>query len=144
MAYPHSKQEIVFTATDGSHKFSATATGDKATWGPCYVPYIIRACSVALTTSGDNWGSMNVLFNHLDLSSGSTASEITTIIGNATDKSGHVIYKDGLNVEVKPGEEVVLNVSAAATSTSAGFRATLYVEPRWEVPGNNSEMRSTT
>ena len=144
MAYPHSKQEIVMTATDGSHKFTATAAAELSTWGPGYTPHVIRACTIELTTSGDDWQSAVWRFNHRDLSSGSTATTITTINGVATDKSGHVIYSEGLSVEIKPGEEVVLDVTTAATSTSAGFRATLYVEPRWEVPGNNAEMRATT
>lgn len=144
MAYPHSKQTIMMTSTAGSHKFTATAAAELSTWGPGYVPYIIRAVSIEPTTSGDNWGSAVWRFNHRDLSSGSTATTIATIIGVATDKVGHVIYKSGLEVEVKPGEEVVLDVTTAATSTSAGFRAILYVEPRWEEPGNNAEMRATT
>lgn len=139
MAYPHNKQHIMMT-TSG---ISATTSGDKASWSPGYMPMIVRAVGVTYTAGNTTAGGFSGLFNHLDLASGSTASAIGTLIGNATDKKGHVIYKDGLNVEIDPGQSVVFNVTKICSGV-CNVQPWLYVEPRWEQPGNDTGMRETT
>jgi len=139
MAYPNTQYEVLMTAT----AVSATATGDVGEWMPAYLPHVIRGVAIIPTTTGGTYGSLNVTFNHLDMASGSTASAIDVIYAVSSDKPGHVIYAK-TNVVINPGEKVVCNVSAAATSTAANFKAVLYVEPKWDVPGNNTGMRVTT
>lgn len=138
MAYTHSKTEVLMTAT----AVSATATGDVAKWSPGYMPHIIRAVSVMPTVNDTTLSGMVFNFNHLDLASGSTASAIGVLNGTATVIPGRGMYKDGLNVEVLPGEEVVLNVGTAKTNVNV--KAVIYVEPRWETPANQTNLVVTT
>lgn len=139
MAYPHSKQEILMTPT----AVSATATGDKAEWNPGYMPHIIRACVVMPTVSGTTISGMTFNFNHLSLVSGSTATAIATLFGTATVTPGRAMYKDDLNVEVLPGEQVVFNLGTGAAS-GVNVKAVIYVEPRWEQPANLTNLVQTT
>ena len=143
MAYPHDKQEVVFTTTAGSNVFSATTSGDKGYHPVLFVPHVVRACAVTPVNSGAVTSTLQVLFKHLSLASGSTASTIATINGIASDQSGDVIYKSGLNVTLQPGERVVLNVSQIVSGTS-NFSAVVYMEPKWEQPTNDASMRVTT
>ena len=143
MAYVHQKHQIVLTP-DAVSALTSGEVGQRFT--PGYIPYVIRAVSLIPTLSGVVYTSVQVDFKKIDLTSGSTASTFETIYGVATDKPGHVIYADGLDVEVGPGEAVFANLTVIATSTaSAGaFKVALYVEPRWETPANDSDMRETT
>ena len=57
--------------------------------------------------------------------------------------AGNVMYKDGLNVLVRPGQRVAFNVRTAVTGV-CGVRAFMWVEPSWEVPGNTTGVFTTT
>lgn len=84
-----------------------------------------------------------ILLRKVDLASGSTATTVATINTSSNDTTGDVIYKKNLNVEVLPGEVVFVNVPAVV-SGSLSFKASIYIEPRWEVQANVSDMRETT
>lgn len=138
MAYDHTQYEILMTATAAS----ATATGDIAKWSPGYVPHVIRAVAIIPTVSGVTLSGAVFNFNHLSLVSGSSATTIDTINGTATVTPGRVMYADGLNVKVSPGEEVICNVGTAKSALNV--KAVLFVEPKWEQPGNDTSMVETT
>lgn len=144
MAYTHTQHEVQFTTTAGGRTISATATGDKGEHMFGFVPHKIRAIAVMPLTSGSIYTSLQVSINHLDLASGSTASAIAVLNGSATDKPGHVIYKQGLDVTVNPGQKVVVNVSAAATDATADIAVSMFVEPLWQQPADDASMRATT
>lgn len=139
MAYPHTKQHILMT-TSG---ISATASGDQAKWSPGYMPMIIRAVGFTYTATGNTSSGLTTKFQHLDITSGSTASDIKELSGTSSDARGHTVFTNGLNVEIGPGEEVVFNISGAA-SGDCNVWPWLYVEPRWEQPANDTEMREVT
>lgn len=140
MAYPHLQQEIMMTAASGA---SATATGDIATWAPLYKPHIVRAVCIAPTVSGTTISGMVFNFNHLKpVSSGWSSSAIDVINGTSGGAAGSVMYADGLNVEINPGDLVVLNVGTAASGINV--RGTIFVEPRHEEPTNDTSMVVTT
>ncbi len=141
MAYTHSKYEVIMTNTASG--VSCTTSGDKAIWAPALVPHIIRAVAIVHRTSGTTPSGLSCVFNHLDLTSGSTASAIATLVGTSSDKSGHVVYKTVTSeVVVKPGESVVFNNSQIVSGV-CNVLPVLYVEPKWEEPANNTEMRVT-
>ena len=137
MAYSHAVHQILFPSG-----LSATASGDKANWVPGYVPYIIRAAGVVFTTSGATTSGAVIAFLHTNLASGSTASDLAVLNG-PSGIGGKVLYKDGLNVKVSPGQKVTLNVRTAVTGSLA-IRGFLFVEPAWDTPANNTNMVATT
>lgn len=140
MAYTHSKYEVMMSATG----LSATTSGVLAHWTPALVPHIIRGVAVSYTATGNTSSGLTAAFNHLDLTSGSTASAIGTLVGVSSDVAGHVVYKTVTSeVVVKPGETVQFDVTGAASGDCTVFPI-LYVEPKWEQPVNNSNMRATT
>lgn len=142
--YNHVQYEYIFTATNGAGDFSATATGIKSK--PFFVgavPMVIRSLNVLPLTSGADYSTAVIQIDKTNLASGSTASAVASVVMVATDKPGHVIFKDGLNVQVNPGEKVELRVSTAKTGTQQ-FAATMFVEPMWDNPRNRSTMRVTT
>ena len=142
MAYTHSKYEVLMDAASGPI-YSATASGDKANWSPGFMPHIVRAVAVIPTVSGTTLSGMVFNFNHLDLTSGSTASALAVINGTATVIPGRVMYKTvSGEVAVNPGEDVIFNVGTAKTAVN--IRAVLYVEPKWDSPGNQSNLVAST
>lgn len=139
MSYTHSKYEVLMTAT----AVSATATGDKAKWSPGFMPHIVRAVSVIPTVSGTTLSGMVFNFNHLDLTSGSTASALAVINGTATVTPGRAMYKTvSGEVAISPGEEVIFNVGTALTAVNV--KGVIYVEPKWDSPGNQSNLVAST
>lgn len=142
MAYTHSKYEVVLTnVTSG---LSCTTSGDKAAWGPGMVPHVVRGVGITFLTSGQTVSALSCSFNHLNQASGSTASAIATLVGTSSDKSGHVLYKTvTTEVTINPGESVVFNNSAVVSGV-CNVRPFVYVEPKWEQPGNITSMRQTT
>jgi len=123
---------------------SATTSGVVSYWAPTAVPHIIRSFGIAYTATGNTSSGLTVALQHLDLTSGSTASAIATLVGVSSDIAGHVVYKTVTSeVVVQPGERVQVDITGAA-SGDCSFHPVIYVEPKWEMPANNSNMRATT
>ena len=149
MAYQHNQHQILFASG-----MTATASGDKATWMPGYMPHYVRACGVIVTTSGSTTSGAVFSFIQKSLASGATASDVAVLtmtsggasgfaLPTAALIAGNVMYKDGLNVLVRPGQRVAFNVRTAVTGV-CGVRAFMWVEPSWEVPGNTTGVFTTT
>lgn len=149
MAYSHNQTQVLFASG-----MTATASGDKAYWAPGYMPHIVRAAGVIITTSGSTTSGAVIAFKHISIASGATASDLAVLTMTSGTSSGggtpttalvagNVMYKDGLNVKVNPGQKVVLNVRTAVTGV-CGIRGWLWVEPSWENPLNNTSMFFTT
>lgn len=140
MAYTHSKYEIMMTASS----LSATTSGVVARWAPGYIPHYVRAVGIVYTATGNTSSGLTAAFQHLDNTSGSTASAIGTLVGVASDVAGHVVYHTVTgDVLIQPGERVELDLTGAASGDCL-IIPILYVEPKWEQPANNSNMRATT
>lgn len=136
--YSQTQYEVLLTPTDAAVSDAGQAG---IVWAPGLVPHIIRGFSVMIMSGGADLAAP-IQLQHRNLTSGSTASNIATINLVATDNPGHVVYKENLNVEILPGHAVFAN----STDTNSGpfYRASIYVEPRWERPGNNVNMRAST
>lgn len=139
MAYTHSKYEVI-VAKDASLA-SAADVGD---WAPGYIPHIIRAVALVFTVVPQATGVMK-LDKRPAAGSDTSRGDGDVAVMNYTAAggvAGQVIYKNGLDVEIKPGEEVVAQITDA-TPTSGSAHIILYVEPRWETPANESDMTAT-
>lgn len=141
MAYPHQTQEIIMTPTAAS----VTASGQIGnTYEPGLYPQNVVGLAFIPTTSGQDYGPVAISLNIIDTTSGSTASTIDTINCATGDVVGSVIYAKGLNTTVSPGQRLLLNLDASVTATAAAGKVIVYVQPKWEEPGNNTDMRATT
>jgi hypothetical protein len=126
----------------GARIFVASVSGLKARWTPGYVPHIVRAVGVHVFVSGAMTVRPEVSFL-TNATPGATATTALTNITTATLATllqrGKVFYVDNLNTQVDPGSEVQVRITNAAT-IAAKLAFSIYVEPKWEVPANNSNM----
>ena len=149
MAYTHSKYEVQMmsnrTSTDvgeGTAQITVTGIAGIAQWTPGFMPHIIRAIAVSPLTTVLISGC-SLLFQVTGV--GSSAATIASFNFTSGDDAGSkVLFWDNLNQEVKPGEIVMASVSQlGGVVPGARVGITLYVEPRWETPANNANMRQT-
>lgn len=135
MAYTHSKYEVI--AARGA---DLAATGDEGDWAPGYIPHIIRAVVILITNTIGATGTISVDKRvTFGSDSGRLVGHVATIALTTAHVGGVAIYKDGLDVEILPGEQVMFDVTDAAASGDLADLI-LYVEPRWETPANISAM----
>lgn len=155
MAYTHSKYEILMTpmtpAVTGTAGGPTTAefvgvqfglTGVAAHWSPGYVPHIIRGAALVLRQKHTGDTNIRVGFD-IDITTPGTATRAFSIDVPSGGLIGAHYHRPTYIIEVKPGMEVQAKVTAAAT-VNAGGAIVLYVEPRWEDPGNVTTMFKTT
>ncbi len=145
MAYTHSKSEYLFQSTGTTGIINGLSATTQAYWAPGCVPHYVRRFAIAFTTSGMvTNSSLQVDLEIVDLTSGSTASNLLTIHGTASDVCGRVLYKDATsNLLVSPGAMLQVTVEEVSTATVCNFLAMMYLEPSWEEPGNNTDMVAT-
>lgn len=135
MAYTHSQYEVMM-----SNVAVVTSTGDKNQWGPGYVPHVLRAWAFLVTTQP------TVTAPQLDLdkqptagsASGRIADFVSPLKVPVTTVQGKIVYKDGIQAKVSPGEQLIYNITTAATAGAGSV--IIFVEPTWETPGNNVNM----
>ena len=159
MAYTHSKYEVQMVpqtpgvstgvATNMTATFNRlgtffSSTGAVGEWGPGMVPHLIKGVAVIRETGTVDDAVWNVRFQHIKGPT-NTATNIANIVMPTTVTSpGQAVYYVPTNeVEIKPGEYVRAVVTATPTYRTAG-KIMLYVEPRWEIPGNVTTMILTT
>ena len=146
MAYDHVKFEVdmVPNLVSGAlpqRGVDLSATGIAAEWSPGLQPYIILGAAVkpTLTTAETNPVHISI---RADISTPGTPTEILKIVLPTTLIGHKVVYKMATYlIEVKPGMLVQANVTTAGAQDG---HIKLYVQPRWERPGNLTGMLQTT
>jgi hypothetical protein len=137
MAYTHSKYEVIL-ARGADLNSVADVTG--AHWSPGYVPHRVRAVALAIDNAIGGAGVLKFdkrPTHGSDTDRGDGDVAVLTIPNSTA--GGIVLYKDGLNVLINPGEQVVAEVTDATAASDTGT-VIIYVEPVWERPGNNTSM----
>jgi len=138
MAYTHSQYEVMMT-----NVAVITSTGDKAQWAPGYVPHLLRAWAYITTTQATV--TPPVLAMDKQIAAGSATGRIASFVSPLKPLlaalAGSVCYKDGFQSKVSPGEQLVYNITTAATAGAGSV--SIFLEPTWEVPGNNTAMVAT-
>lgn len=129
--YTHTQYEVK-VADDAA----LDAAGDKGSLTPGYVPHIIRAVAVAPGAAVAGGAVVKV---DKRLSDGSRGDGDVAVVTLPASDLGDVIFVDDLNVEIKPGEEAVAEVTTAG-GVGEVADIVFYVEPRWELSGNNLSM----
>ncbi len=135
--------------TSGTATIDATSTGDKAIWGPVFVPHIVRAVAVSLNADP---GDAGVVKFDLRPTRGSDTSRTDGTVGTVSLATSHdftagstpaVIYHvPSSPVTVSPGQEVVCEVTDASANCSAVVVG-LWVEAIYDRPGNSTGMTAT-
>jgi hypothetical protein len=138
VAYDQTKYEIM-VGTDVDLN-SAADCGD---WAPGYIPHIVRAVAVVVTNTLGGAGVLKVDKRPTaGDDTGRGDGDIATVTLPNGTTAGSVIYVDGLNVRVDPGQEAVAEVTDV-TAASDTAHVILYVEPTWERPANNTAMAAS-
>lgn len=128
MSYAHQKHLTQAVA----QTFSA---GIKKTYSPGVTPQKLRSVAIVITTQ------MTVTPPVLSVkhrpTAGSAAGETvkTTLTVPLARLPGEVVYRKNLDILVKPGENIVFDVTVAATAGAADIVAEW--EPVWELLNNN-------
>ena len=137
MAYNHTQYEVQI-GTD----VDLNSAAQFGAWSPGLTPHIIRGIAVVVTeTAIGNECDVTIEYGTAGVAAGAgTTIDIITLPN--TTAAGQVIYKDGLNQKIAPGQEVLGVVTDAAAGSDTGH-VILLVEPQWESPGNNTSMTET-
>ena len=157
MAYTHSKYEVDMTpfipATGAGPTANAlgvniSVTGPNAEWAPGIVPHLIRGMTVMPLTGPVRSDPVHAKFRKAEVAGSAQATDWTNIgqvvlSTTVTTLGGGFYFIPTAHIEIKPGQSVQLHVTAAATA-GAYAKAVLYVEPRWEEPGNITGLNLTT
>lgn len=136
MAYTHTKLERQFT------NLAIDTAADAGYFSPGMVPHILRAVAVIITTATTVDATV-VTVDHRPTAGSDTARSAakSTINIPTAAAAGAVYYEDNLDWETAPGEELVIASDGGCTAGDASV--VLYLEPRWEVPGNLTNMIAT-
>lgn len=120
------------------------STADVGDWAPGFTPVIVRAVGLIVTNA---IGATGVLKFDKRPTAGSDSGrgdgDIAVLNLATTHAIGTVVYKDGLNIRLNPGEELVAEITDGAAASDTGH-IFIVVEPTWEVPQNNADMVETT
>jgi|TARA_Y100000310_G_scaffold238532_1_gene241926 hypothetical protein len=156
MAYTHSKYEVIMQPATVSQAAIATtlfgspidATGIQAYWACGYVPHLIRGFAVVRADTNAVSAAPNAVFTigfEANISSPSLVTRVATINvpAGASIAHGSCYYTPTYDIEMEPGMLMIARATAAATAAEKAA-IILYVEPRWEVPGNVTAMQLTT
>lgn len=150
MAYTHSKYEVEMlpmaaTTFPAANEFGVrlTVTTAAAKWGPGFVPHIIRGAAVIPLVTTALGNDASVVFE-ADISTPGTPTKMFNVnVPTAIRAHTSIYYRPTYLIELKPGMMAQARVTTAADA-AASAKIVLYVEPRWEEPGNITGMKQTT
>jgi hypothetical protein len=124
--------------------FLGGVTGTVAEWHPGFIPHQVIGVAYVQMTGQSNAAAIQMRFQHIK-GAASTVTNIATIhVPTTVTSLGRPnYYKVSGYVEIKPGEGVRVAVTLSPTAGVAGALK-LLVAPRWEEPGNVTNMVLTT
>ena len=111
------------------------ATGIKVRWTPGVQGATIRRWGLQLEAATSVTAAVVVLKKRP--TPGSATGEVTlqTLTLAAAEAAGNTVYGADLQSAILPGEQVIVEVTTAATG-GANTYAFMEIDPDWEVPGN--------
>jgi hypothetical protein len=136
MSYAHTKYEVIVVASGVLQTLA-----DKGSWAPGYVNHYVRAVSVLVTVT--TTGPSGVIKGDILQADGTTRGDGDGFVVTVPNLvAGKVVYKDNLNILLTPGMRLFTELTTATTAGSG--QVTLYVEPSWSNPRNNTAMVAST
>lgn len=136
MSYDHMMKDI--TVATGASTASLAVIG---TWTPGLFPVVLRGAALVFTTAAGAAG--NCAVKHRP-TAGSTSGETTLdniVFDGTIGAQGNVVYCWGLEKNVLPGEQIAFEIDDVAASGVVDLK--LAVQAKWEIPGNNTDMKLT-
>lgn len=116
-------------------------TGTVAEWAPGLIPYVLVGAAVVPTLTTAETNPVHIRFM-ADISTPGTPTEMFKIVLPTSILAHKVVYKKvTYGIELKPGMRVQADVTAAGAQQG---HIKLYLQPRWEQPGNLTGLLSTT
>lgn len=134
MAYPHTQHEVPLTAATGS----LASVASIATYRPGYMPFILRAVALVITTQPTTTAPEVTVWRRITVGSDTGRVSLGVIRAPLASVPGNVVYRDGFNQLFLPGEELQLAVTVAGAAGAAWPIA--FIEPKWEVPANIADL----
>lgn len=131
MAYTHNQFERLVAnrvdlATDTSYFMSAGFT-----------PFILKAAAVVVTTATASSSVIVTITRRITAGSNTGEVAVDVITVPVSTAQGSVVYVDGLDTKVSPGEELEFAVSGSGTGNGD---IVAFCEMTWEHPSNNTDM----
>jgi hypothetical protein len=135
--YTHQMQEILLVA-----RADLSSTGVKASWVPGVGKWRVRAVSCAIQNTIGAAGIVRVAYGALGIAT-TQGTEIAEFDLTTSHTTPNVLYNDGLDVEIEPGEEIIVDVSDAAAAGDL-CSVSMFAERIDERPGNLTNLIEET
>lgn len=111
------------------------STGVKARWHPGVQGAHIRRWGLVLEQATTTTAAVVTLKKRPTPGSASGEVILSTLTLSATEAAGNTVYSGNLSAAILPGEQVVVDVTTAATAGALTY-AFLELDPDWETPAN--------
>lgn len=128
MGYAHQKE---YHRTNAA---SFASTGIKATFTAGLIDYKLRKVAVVITTQMTVTPPVLTIRHRPTAGSATGQTTVDTITVPTASVAGKIIYVAGLDTLVSPGQQIVFDVTTAATAGDADIVAEF--DPCWEILSN--------
>lgn len=136
MSYNHQMDQV---RCDAATAILVTTTGIKARWINAGLhPVIVNAAAYVIEVASTVTATVINVTHRPTIASASGETTLDSITVATARAIGDVVYVDGLDKKVLPGEEITFTVGTASTAGSGHF--ILRTVPSWDAPENNSNM----
>lgn len=133
--YSNEQQDILVAAAD-----AMLSTAASKFWAPGYSPFHLKAVAVVVTTGVTTTAAVVTITKRV--TAGSNTNEVTvdtiTVPVVATAPLGTVVYVDGLDVTVSPGEE--LEFAGGGEGDAGAGHIVIFGNFLPPDPANNTDM----
>jgi len=111
------------------------STGIKARWHPGTMPATIRRWGLTLEAATSVTAAVVVLKKRPTPGSASGEVVLSTLTLATAEAAGNTVYSNNLNAQILAGEQVIVEVTTAATGGATTY-AFLEFDPDWDTPAN--------
>lgn len=141
MAYDHQMDQLVISAiTIATGEGAAlTAAADIGVFAPGLQPVEVRGVAVVVTLTATVTAPVVDFYRRPTASSDTNRvliKRLNPALANWVE--GNVIYADVDGTIIKPGEDIIAEVST--TATAGNGHACIMIAPDWDTPANNAKM----
>lgn len=141
MSYAHQMtQQILSAITVATGQGAAlSAAADIGVFAPGLQPVEVRGVAVVVTTTATVTAPVVDFYRRPTVGSDTNRvliKRLNPAIGSWV--AGNTIYADVDGTVIKPGEDLIAEVSTAATAGNG--HAIAMIAPHWDTPANNSKM----
>lgn len=145
--YPNYQIEVPFianaTAAAPIISLLGSTTGEKGRVGLGHKYILKRVAIVAYASSTTKKPVISIRLATTAGAASATGQQIRVLSFASTKAKGQVMMTTPMNTTVNFGQELLLDVTTAATKAFK-FRASATIEPSWETPANNTKVSTAT